>query len=77
LGILANPLESWLSCIGAIAFSIIGIVGGLRIFENADNVNAGLMIIAGVGILICAVILGIFPALLFFLGAALILLKKG
>ena len=69
--------DFWPRTIGVIVFSILGIVGPLRIIEKGDTVNAGLMIIAGVGMLICVRQLGILSALLFFIGAVLILLKKG
>jgi len=52
-----------------IVFSILGlgIVGPLRIIERGNTINAGLMILAGVGILICVYQFGILSASLFFL----------
>ena len=73
----SQPFELWLRYIGLIVFSIIGIVGALRIVETSDLNNALLMFLAGVGMLLCVQQLGIFPALLFFIGGALIYLKKG
>jgi hypothetical protein len=67
----------WPRVIGAIVFSILGIVAPLRIIERGDTINAGLMILAGVGILICIYQFGILSALLFFIGGVLIYLKKG
>jgi hypothetical protein len=61
----------------AIIFSILAIVGGLRIIDERDTINAGLMMLAGVCILLAASVFGLFSALLFFIGAALIMLKKG
>jgi hypothetical protein len=58
-----------------IFISIAGIVGGLRITEE-DRANAILMIIAG-GLSLPLFPVGVFPALLFFIGGALMLLKKG
>ena len=73
----SQPFEFWLRFIGLIVFSIIGIVGALRIVETSDLNNALLMFLAGVGMLLCVQQFGIFPALLFFIGGALIYLKKG
>jgi len=62
---------------GAIFFSFLAIIGGIRIFEDSDTYNALLMFIAGVGILACLYQLGILSAILFFIGGSLILIKKG
>jgi hypothetical protein len=72
-----NPLLTYGQGTGLIVFSIVGIVGALRIIERRETLNAGLMFGAGVGILVCWWQLGILSALLFFLGGALVLLKKG
>ncbi len=69
--------EAWARIIGLIVFSILGLVGPLRIIEKQDTINAGLMFVAGVGMLICVYQLVILSALLFFIGGALLLLKKG
>jgi hypothetical protein len=61
----------------AIIFSILAIVGGLRIIDERDTINAGLMMLAGVCILLAASVFGLFSASLFFIGGALIMLKKG
>jgi hypothetical protein len=74
--------EGYAWFIGQIVFSILGLVGGLRLVKKRDTINAGLMILAGVG-LICLDLPAappasqIFVSLLFFVGGALILLKKG
>jgi uncharacterized membrane protein len=73
----SQPLENWLRYIGIIVFSIIGIVGALRIIDKRDTINAGLMILAGVGVLVSMEMFGIFSALLFFMGGVLLYLKKG
>jgi hypothetical protein len=62
--------------VGLVIFSILGLVGALRIIESDDRINAGLMLIAGIGVLICLLPVGVLPAVLFFVGAALIWLKK-
>jgi zinc-ribbon domain len=72
-----QSLEGWLRDIGLVVFSIIGIVGALRIVDKRDTINAGLMIIAGVGVLVSALYIGIFSALLLFMGGVLLYLKKG
>jgi zinc-ribbon domain len=74
---LKNAFDSEYFGIGfmMILVSIAGIVGGLRIIEE-DRANAFLMIIAG-GLSLLIFPVGVFPALLFFIGGALILLKKG
>jgi hypothetical protein len=72
----------WAWSIGLFVFSILGLIGALRIIEKRDTINGGLMILAGVG-LICLDLPAappaeqVFIALLFFIGGALILLKKG
>jgi|GEM_PF-2927485 hypothetical protein len=69
----------WAISVGIIVFSILGLVGALRVIKRGDMFNAGLMILAGVGILISILFtspLSVPSALLFFIGAALILLKK-
>jgi hypothetical protein len=73
----SDPLVAYSRSIGLIVFSVLGIVGALRIIEGRDTINAGLMILAGVGVLVCLYQIGILSALLFFIGAVLILLKKG
>ena len=77
LSLVTTSGEGWAIIIGVIIFSILGIVGPLRIIDKGDTVNAGLMVIAGVGMLICIRQIGILSALLFFIGAALLYLKKG
>jgi len=77
LSFVTTSGEGWAIIIGVIIFSILGIVGPLRIIDKGDTVNAGLMVIAGVGMLICIRQIGILSALLFFIGAALLYLKKG
>ena len=77
LSFVTTSGEGWAIIIGVIIFSIPGIVGPLRIIDKGDTVNAGLMVIAGVGMLICIRQIGILSALLFFIGAALLYLKKG
>jgi hypothetical protein len=73
---------------GLVIVSILGIVGGLRIIENNDTLNGGLMILAGVWAMICfgaylPSIGSFFTApfiiafLFFFLGGILIFLEKG
>jgi len=71
------PLEIWLPYFGmVVAFTIIGMSGSYRIINKRDTINAGLMILAGVGMLIPASLLGIASAslsdiggiLLFFIG---------
>lgn len=77
LGFLSQTAEAWARAIGVIVFSIIGIIGPLKIIDRGDTYNALLMIIAGVMVLVCVAQLGIIPALLFFIGGALLYLKKG
>jgi len=77
LSFVTTSGEGWAIIIGVIVFSILGIVGPLRIFDIGDANNALLMAIAGVGILACIRQLGILSALLFFIGAALLYMKKG
>jgi hypothetical protein len=60
---------------GTIVFSIIGLIAGFGITEE-KMLSASLIILAGVGILTCCFWGTIFPAMLFFIGGALILLKK-
>jgi len=68
----------WTVDIGAVLFPIIGLAGASRLREN-DTINAGLMLLAGVGMFFFEnfYVIAIISALLFFLGGALILLKKG
>jgi hypothetical protein len=63
LSFVETTPESWAITIGVIVFSVIGIVGALRIIENSDISNALLMFIAGVGVLLCVRQLGILSAL--------------
>ncbi|MGZ4864617.1 MAG: zinc-ribbon domain-containing protein [Halobacteriota archaeon] len=77
LGFLSHTAEAWARAVGVIVFSIIGIIGPLRIIERGDTYNALLMILAGVMVLVCVAQLGVIPALLFFIGGALLYLKKG
>jgi hypothetical protein len=63
--------------IGLIVFSVVGILGALRIINDADTPNALVMFIAGVGVLVCWFPIGILSAILFFVGGVLILVKKG
>jgi|GEM_PF-1755681 len=63
---------------GTIIFSIIGLIAGFGITEE-KVVRASLIILAGVGILTCCFwgFWGtILPAMLFFIGGALLFLKK-
>ncbi len=72
-----DPLITYAQAIGVVVFSILGILGALRIIERNDTINAGLMLLAGIGMLIWIYPIGILSAFLFFIGGALILLKKG
>ena len=65
--------------VGTIVFSIIGLIAGFGITEE-KVLSASLIILAGVGILTCCFwgFWGtIFPAMLFFIGGALLFMKKG
>jgi hypothetical protein len=64
---------------GIVVFSIIGLIAGSGITEE-KVLGASLVILAGVGILTCCFwgFWGtIFPAMLFFIGGALLYLKEG
>jgi zinc-ribbon domain len=88
-GLLIGTFYVDVSLFGVIIFSTLGIIGPLRLIDsgdkliaglfwiNGDTINAGLMIIAGIGMLISAYQIGILSALFFFIGGALIDLKKG
>jgi hypothetical protein len=77
LGFVIPTAEYWARAIGVIVFSVIGIIGPLGLIDRGDTYNALLMIIAGLMVLVCVAQLGILPALLFFIGGALLYLKKG
>lgn len=77
LGFVSQTAEDWARAVGVIVFSIIGIIGPLRIIDRGDTYNALLMIIAGLMVLVCIAQLGILPAVLFFFGGGLLYLKKG
>jgi hypothetical protein len=77
-----------ISGLGLVIFSLLAIIGGLRLIEDRDNLNASLMILAGAWALLCVVTIPelkyfgfaalLFISFLFFiLGGVLIYLKKG
>ncbi len=74
----ATSPAGWTVAIGAVLFPIIGLAGASRLRKN-DAINAGLMLLAGVGMALFEnfYIIAIVSALLFFIGGALIALKKG
>ena len=60
--------------VGAIMFSVLGIVGGA--FESRKKVGAALMIISAVGILVSISYFGILSCILFLLGGILMLTRN-
>jgi len=59
------------NAIGAVAFSTLGMLGGIPL--KRTSINAAIMIIAAVGVFVSEFVLGILPAVLFVTGAVLLL----
>ncbi len=67
----ATMSSLYYNAVGAIAFSILGMFGGIPLKKT--RINAVIMIIAATGVFVSEFILGILPAVFFVIGAVLLL----